>query len=77
MWPMHRENPDKIRNPLLAAVCQPEVRGRTVPNMIICGGRFTTGSMENEKLLMSMLCFQPRQFHGSFKILQIIMLDFF
>ena len=27
MWPMHRENPDKIRNPLLAAVCQPEVKG--------------------------------------------------
>ena len=24
---MHRENPDKIRNPLLAAVCQPEVKG--------------------------------------------------
>ena len=60
-----------------AAVCQSEVRGRTVPNLIIYGGRFTTGSMENEKLLMSMLCFQPRQFHGSFKILQIIMLDFF
>ena len=77
MWPMQRENPDKIRNPMLAAVSQPEVRGRAVLNMIIYGGRFTTGSMENEKLLMSMLWFQPRQFHGSFKILQIIMLDFF